>query len=1026
MAYDGTVRIDTKMDNDGIKKGVGDAEKEFSRFQSTLAKIKGALRGCAYIGGAAIGSLARGMGKLFGASMTAYAGIRKVMLNILTLGMFAKKTSGVIASLTSKLFHIAASAFVFNVLSRGFLSLSEQLRNTMAQSSAFAASWNTIKVNLLTAFAPIWEVIQPALIVFMNVLATVTGYLARFMALLFGKTVAQARDSAKALGSQAKGIGGVGKAAKDAKGELASFDKLNKSSADNSGGGSGGGSDGGGGGLDWNVDEPKNIGWLDTLAEKLKTIFNIADPSYWKNFGTFISDNIANALNKINWSKIQEAARIFAINVASAMSGFFANPAMWEAVGNTLAQGFNTLVTFLGTLVSTFDWKGYGSALAAGFETLIKNIDFAKAGKFISDGIKGIHDSMLAFLGKIDWKSFGAKFGEFINAIDWVGMMKRLGATIGETFKAVLNSLTGFIAKVNWKQIGESIRSFLAGIDWMGIIKSIGGVIGSAFSGAFDFLTGLVGSPIATVITVIATAIGSLVAAMVTWKAITTAVSIAQGILNAVMNANPFVLILSAIVALGVGIYELIKHWDKVKEVALKVWEAIKNVWGAVAGWFKSKVLDPVVNFFKNMFESVINWVKSNWKSIVLFIVNPFAGVFKYFYDNFSWFRDFVNNILTAVAGFFRNAWTGIKSVWDAVPGFFKNIWNGIVSVFQSVHTWFSEKFKNAWLAIQNAWASTVTWFKGVKDGITTAFSTIHSWFTTKFTDAWNGIKGIWDNAKTYFSGVYTGIQSVYATVHTWFKQKFDDAWTNTKNAWASAKSHFSGIKTDITNAYATIHTWFGQKFGEAWTQTKTAFADGTIKTYFSGVWSNIKGAFGSISDWFKTEFSNAWGKVKEVFSSGGQIFDGIKDGILNGLKAVINALISGINKVIKVPFDGINTALNKIKNVDIAGIKPFSWIKEISIPQIPQLAKGGIVDSSTIAEIGEKGREAVVPLERNTGWMDELAKKINELNGGGRGGSTTIILEVDRREFGRAVVELGDSERERRGARIQPRAVLA
>ena len=74
-------------------------------------------------------------------------------------------------------------------------------------------------------------------------------------------------------------------------------------------------------------------------------------------------------------------------------------------------------------------------------------------------------------------------------------------------------------------------------------------------------------------------------------------------------------------------------------------------------------------------------------------------------------------------------------------------------------------------------------------------------------------------------------------------------------------------------------------------------------------------------------------------------MFDGIKDGILNGLKAVINALMSGINRIIKIPFEGINSALNGIKDISILGHHPFDWIPTISVPQIPKLAKGGIVN---------------------------------------------------------------------------------
>ena len=90
------------------------------------------------------------------------------------------------------------------------------------------------------------------------------------------------------------------------------------------------------------------------------------------------------------------------------------------------------------------------------------------------------------------------------------------------------------------------------------------------------------------------------------------------------------------------------------------------------------------------------------------------------------------------------------------------------------------------------------------------------------------------------------------------------------------------------------------------------------------------------------------------MFSTGGKIFDGIKDGILNGLKSIVNAIITGMNKVISIPFNGLNSALRKIKNAEILGLKPFNWISTIQIPQIPRLAKGGVLTEATAVVAGE------------------------------------------------------------------------
>ena len=99
--------------------------------------------------------------------------------------------------------------------------------------------------------------------------------------------------------------------------------------------------------------------------------------------------------------------------------------------------------------------------------------------------------------------------------------------------------------------------------------------------------------------------------------------------------------------------------------------------------------------------------------------------------------------------------------------------------------------------------------------------------------------------------------------------------------------------------------------------KVKNAFSG--VKTFFKdNVWGAIKDCFSNVVDWFRTKFSAAWTAVKNVFSTGGKIFTGIKEGIADTFKTVVNKLIDGINKIIKVPFDSINGMLNKIRGVGI------------------------------------------------------------------------------------------------------------
>jgi hypothetical protein len=98
-------------------------------------------------------------------------------------------------------------------------------------------------------------------------------------------------------------------------------------------------------------------------------------------------------------------------------------------------------------------------------------------------------------------------------------------------------------------------------------------------------------------------------------------------------------------------------------------------------------------------------------------------------------------------------------------------------------------------------------------------------------------------------------------------------------------------------------------------------------------------------------------------------------EGFRNFWKGFINVLIGGVNALIK--------GLNKLK-INIPDWVPEFGGKSIgfNIPLIPKLAKGGVVDKATLAMIGEHGKEVVMPLENNTGWIDKLADRISAKSG--------------------------------------------
>ena len=151
------------------------------------------------------------------------------------------------------------------------------------------------------------------------------------------------------------------------------------------------------------------------------------------------------------------------------------------------------------------------------------------------------------------------------------------------------------------------------------------------------------------------------------------------------------------------------------------------------------------------------------------------------------------------------------------------------------------------------------------------------------------------------------------------------------------------------------------------------------ITNLASNAWEGIKSVFSKVGTFFRDTFQNAWQKVKDVFSTGGKIFSGIKDGIVNAFKKIVNTIIRGINKVVAIPFNAINSMLDKIRSIEILGVTPFSWIGKIGVPQIPELERGTVLKKGQVGLLEGKGTEAVVPLERNKYWIKAVAEDMKK-----------------------------------------------
>lgn len=233
------------------------------------------------------------------------------------------------------------------------------------------------------------------------------------------------------------------------------------------------------------------------------------------------------------------------------------------------------------------------------------------------------------------------------------------------------------------------------------------------------------------------------------------------------------------------------------------------------------------------------------------------------------------------------------------------------------------------------------------------------------------------------------------AAVVVWIVAK----WTSIKD-WisktiSSIDAAFEQHLANVEAGVAAAVDWVIEK----WTAVKDWFR-GLWEKVASGAvaaWDGIKSAFKSVPEWFQGKFRDAWQKVKDVFSSGGRIWSGIKEGIENTFRTVVNAIIRGMNTIIAVPFNRINSMLNMIRNASFLGISPFRnlWgVNPLPVPQIPMLARGAVIPANRqfLAVLGDQrnGNNLEAP--------ESLLRQIVREEAGGAGSRYEFIARLDRR----------------------------
>ncbi len=185
-----------------------------------------------------------------------------------------------------------------------------------------------------------------------------------------------------------------------------------------------------------------------------------------------------------------------------------------------------------------------------------------------------------------------------------------------------------------------------------------------------------------------------------------------------------------------------------------------------------------------------------------------------------------------------------------------------------------------------------------------------------------------------------------------------------------------------------------------------------------------------AIVDWVK----GAWDAVKEFWNKYiAPVFTAkfwldlaktCGNGLIGGFEAAINGIIGMFEKMINWIVDGLNNISFDVPDwVPGIGGKTFGFnVHEVNFGRlsIPRLAQGAVIPPNRefLAVLGDQkqGTNIEAPLQT---IVDAFNIALSQNNGYNGGGNTEVVLEIDGREFGRAVVEQGNRENRRIGTRL-------
>ena len=391
----------------------------------------------------------------------------------------------------------------------------------------------------------------------------------------------------------------------------------------------------------------------------------------------------------------------------------------------------------------------------------------------------------------------------------------------------------------------------------------------------------------------------------------------------------------------------------------------------------------------RNIFKNISNFIKKHKEIILSIIGGLVSGIIAFFIAG-NWGA--ITGAIASVIGWIELIPTalGLAGLALTTPA---ALIAGAVAVVTTAFLYLwqtSDSFRNTLINGWNALVSALTpYFKAIMGALKLVGDFLVTVLKPILFLLWDAWCTVVDNIVKVTMSLWTNCIAPVVKFLGECLKKIIDGLNEIWQAWKPTIEKIGEILIVIwNNCLKPVINWLGNEFIQAFRN---------VGNYIKPILESLKIMFGGLIDFIVGVFTGNWQKAWQGVQN---IFRGIFDGLTNIAKKPLNAIIDAINAMIR--------GLNKIK---LPNWIPGFGGMGINIPTIPKLAKGGIVDAPTIAMVGEAGKEAVMPLENNTGWITDLAAKVADRmpvsvgNSNDNSMSGDLILQIDGSIIGKVAL---------------------